>query len=132
MPIGGFSLSDFLKCFVEFAVEERGVKSLAPPYSPPWHVFLFNTRSILAQKGLPYMYFGPFDYEGHFPKSRELYLVMPSLEWVCFACLPDWRLMLYPEKIRVRTLPFIRDPVLEHTLDVAFTVAINVEGFLEF
>ena len=133
MPIAEFSLGDFLKCFVEYAVKERRVKSFAPP-SPqarPWNEFLCVIRHRLLHENLPYAYFGAFEFSGAFPKSLELQKVIPELEEMCYVRLPDYRLMLYPDFLRISFLPNIRDPILERTMGIAYNVAIYVPDFLE-
>ncbi len=131
MATSEFSLGDFLKCFIEYSVKVKGVKSFAQPYARPWHEFLWNTRCVFLQASLPYSLFGSFEFGGVFPKSSELYKAMPELEWVCYARF-DYRLMLYPGGIRTSSLSFVGDSTLERSLEIAYGVAVNVPDLLEF
>ena len=132
MPVDEFSLSDFLRCFMEYAYDENEVKSFSPPNAPSWHLFLWHTRTLLLNARLPHAHFGGFSFEKRVPYSHNMMKAMEALQWICHVRHPDWRIVLYPKMYREPTSSRLaRDPILVRTLEIAYAVAVETDGFLE-
>jgi|GEM_PF-2069730 len=132
MPSADFSLSDFLRHFMEYACDENEVKSFSPPNALSWHLFLWNTRTLLLNAHLPHAYFGGFSFERGVPSSHHMMKAMEALQWTCHVRYSDWRIVLYPKMYREPTsFQFTRDPILVRSLEIAYAVAVNTDGFLE-
>jgi len=132
MPADEFTLSDFLRYFMEYACDENEVKSFSPPNAFSWHLFLWHTRTLLLDARLPHTYFGGFSFENGAPYSHDMMKAMEALLWVCHVRHPDWRIVLYPKMYREPiSSRFARDPILVRTLEIAYAVAVRTEGFLE-
>lgn len=122
------SLIELLRGFMEYAYL-LGHKSFPPFEDKLWHIFLFELKKKYADGFFPILEcIGRFDWNGPYPKCRDLDIEMFGLRYICFSKTAGGRVFLDTETIRKENLFLKYYPHVAHS---SLYVASSLPGFLE-
>ena len=121
IPENELWLTELIRGFMEHATKQ-GKVTFPPPGDILWHILMYETHSafpcIKCLTG--------YDWDGPYPKKRDLDLVFFGLYSVTAMSFPTCRLKLHhvrDENILARHYPFLAKE--------AFAIACNIPGFFE-
>lgn len=128
-----FSFTEFILCFLRYATEQ-GVNSLPMMSARSWHELIWDIKGLFLRDNEDVARtLGEFDWNGAYPKSRELSDFQCRL-FIYLGSAVNYDLcnhritlvMCYEKRLELSEFPLLGEVVME-----AYKLAENIPGFLE-
>lgn len=123
-----FSLMEFLRGFMEFS-SLSGQENFPPFNHRLWHEFLYLLKSEYEEEFPQLKCIGNFDWDGAYPKCRDLHDVMFGLQSICYVIIPAGQRIALIKKIstEINTVLLYHHQIAQKALEIAQTFP----GFFE-